>query len=235
MNKSNLPVPHKPYEVGYGKPPKETQFQKGRSGNPLGRPKGAKNKRKRGLADQVENMLLKEAYREVRINDEGGPITIPMMEAIIRSMAVKAAKGDHRSQKFFFGTVQKIEAEKEELRVALMEKFLVYKLDAEREIERRKRIGADCSDIIPHPDDIGFDPETFMPTLLGPAIPSEKKSFEKTYAVICNLKDKLEIVEEALESEIDEEEREELEELKNIAISKIRNLDKQIFGWRPKD
>ncbi|MBL4544643.1 MAG: hypothetical protein JKP95_01895 [Oceanicaulis sp.] len=27
------------YEVGYGKPPKATQFKKGQSGNPRGRPK----------------------------------------------------------------------------------------------------------------------------------------------------------------------------------------------------
>ena len=27
------------YEVGYGKPPKSTQFEKGVSGNPKGRPK----------------------------------------------------------------------------------------------------------------------------------------------------------------------------------------------------
>jgi hypothetical protein len=31
------------YEVGYGKPPKETKFAQGKSGNPKGRPKGSKN------------------------------------------------------------------------------------------------------------------------------------------------------------------------------------------------
>ncbi len=31
------------YEVGYGKPPRHTRFQPGRSGNPRGRPKDTKN------------------------------------------------------------------------------------------------------------------------------------------------------------------------------------------------
>jgi hypothetical protein len=31
------------YEVGYGKPPRDTRFPKGQSGNPRGRPSGAKN------------------------------------------------------------------------------------------------------------------------------------------------------------------------------------------------
>jgi hypothetical protein len=30
------------YEVGFGRPPKSSQFKPGKSGNPLGRPKGSR-------------------------------------------------------------------------------------------------------------------------------------------------------------------------------------------------
>ena len=32
------------YEVGYGKPPKDSRFKLGQSGNPNGRPKGSRNR-----------------------------------------------------------------------------------------------------------------------------------------------------------------------------------------------
>ena len=37
-------VPRPGYEVGNGKPPEHSRFKPGQSGNPRGRPKGAKNK-----------------------------------------------------------------------------------------------------------------------------------------------------------------------------------------------
>ena len=43
------------YEVGYGKPPKHSQFKKGRSGNPKGRPKGAK-----GFVASLKRVLSEE-------------------------------------------------------------------------------------------------------------------------------------------------------------------------------
>lgn len=35
--------PEEDYEVGYGKPPRDTQFKPGQSGNPSGRPQGARS------------------------------------------------------------------------------------------------------------------------------------------------------------------------------------------------
>src|ERR1700730_1205296 len=76
------------YEVGYGKPPCHTQFKKGRSGNPKGRPRGAKN----------SATLLNEALREpVIITHNGRRKTISKKQAIMMQIVNKAASGDHRA------------------------------------------------------------------------------------------------------------------------------------------
>jgi hypothetical protein len=76
------------YETGYGRPPRRTQFQKGRSGNSRGRPRGAKN----------VVTTIGEALREpVVINENGRRKMASKMDVIFKQVVNKAAKGDHRS------------------------------------------------------------------------------------------------------------------------------------------
>ena len=78
----------KDYEVGYGRPPKRTQFKKGRSGNPKGRPKGAKN---------VDSMLRETLLRPVVITENGKRRKITALEAFFRQTLKSALEGDSRA------------------------------------------------------------------------------------------------------------------------------------------
>ncbi|WP_170597925.1 DUF5681 domain-containing protein [Ruegeria arenilitoris] len=75
----------KEYEVGYGKPPKATQFKKGRSGNPKGRPKGAKG---------VNPSLKRELETKITVREGSHEIRISKAEAIAKRFTAGALKGD---------------------------------------------------------------------------------------------------------------------------------------------
>ena len=74
-----------PNRVGYGKPPRKHRFKPGQSGNPRGRPKGAK-----GLKAE----LRAELDEFVTITVEGKRRRIRKRRLIIKSLAAQAAKGN---------------------------------------------------------------------------------------------------------------------------------------------
>jgi hypothetical protein len=75
----------KVYKVGFSKPPKQSQFRRGASGNPKGRPKGTRN-----LATVLERTLREK----VVINENGVRKTVTKLEAAIKQLVNKAASGD---------------------------------------------------------------------------------------------------------------------------------------------
>lgn len=72
-------------DIGFGKPPKHSRFQKGVSGNPKGRPKG-----KRNLATVLERTL----QEKIVINENGIRKTVTKLEAAVKQLVNKAAAGD---------------------------------------------------------------------------------------------------------------------------------------------
>lgn len=77
-----------PDEIGYGKPPKATQFKPGHSGNPKGRPKGKTNVR-----TEIERLLLET----VEIHVGNRVRKVPRVVGMITSALSRAMKGDHKA------------------------------------------------------------------------------------------------------------------------------------------
>jgi hypothetical protein len=77
-----------PYKIGYGKPPKATQFVKGQSGNPHGRKKGTKN-----LPALFKELLAEE----ITVLEGGKEKRISSQEAIARRIRAEALKGKEKA------------------------------------------------------------------------------------------------------------------------------------------
>ncbi len=93
----NLPSKRADYEVGYAKPPVSTRFQRGQSGNPSGRRKGAIKKRTALPAlndERLKTIILEEAYRSISINDPNGQIDIPADLTLENRLLKESLNGD---------------------------------------------------------------------------------------------------------------------------------------------
>ena len=94
------PENERDYDVGYGKPPCHTRFKKGQSGNPRGRPPGAKNL----------STLLNETLNEpVVITENGGRKKVSKRQASLKQLVNEAAKGNWRALKLLVDILQGIE------------------------------------------------------------------------------------------------------------------------------
>jgi hypothetical protein len=74
--------------VGYKHPPKRRQFQPGKSGNPNGRPHGARN---------FKTDLREELSESISLREGGRDILISKQRALIKRLVASAIDGDARS------------------------------------------------------------------------------------------------------------------------------------------
>ena len=87
------------YAIGHGKPPAETRFQKGQSGNPQGRPRGTKK-----LVTLLGEVL---SQRSGLPRPDGSWMT--KAEAIFFSLASQATTPDLKAKKLLFDVIVKLQ------------------------------------------------------------------------------------------------------------------------------
>jgi hypothetical protein len=143
--------------VGFQHPPQHTQFKKGQSGNPKGRPK----KRDVGLggARSANALALKEAERMVKVREGEEVREIPAIEAVYRAQLKSATSGSPYAQRDIITRYELAEQERRERIREDCEFWNAY-------IERQREAIADAAangqpqpTPLPHPDDIVIDYE----------------------------------------------------------------------------
>lgn len=89
MNEQDQPPSNETlYDVGYGKPPKQSRFKPGQSGNPKGKKKGAKSYKS----------VVKSALNEkIPVRTPRGPRKMTKLEAMFRTVLNSALKGDPKA------------------------------------------------------------------------------------------------------------------------------------------
>lgn len=171
-------------EEGLGRRQNSGQFRKGQSGNPRGRPR-------KEVARPIliparfptREVLRAEASRTIAVNGASGRETLSIREAIMRALSLSALRGGVYAQRTI---LELLMAEDERLHRERKESFEFwqdYKQRCKAVFAEADKAGKDKPDLLPHPDDIKFNLDTFEVRFLG-AVDDGGRAAEK---IACEL------------------------------------------------
>jgi hypothetical protein len=123
---------------------------------------------------QIDEILLKELARIIKVNDAGGAVEMSALKVVVRSLLNNAMKGNVHAQKALLQVVPALEAREAERvaqRKARAEKVFDYVVDLKRTREQvwAAAEGGEPEQPWPHPDDILIDASERTWAIRGPA------------------------------------------------------------------
>lgn len=174
-------------DVGYGRPPKWTRFEKGKSGNPKGRPRKQAKPKQLQVGGQTDEVLRRELARKVKIKEGGATRTVSTLEVIQKSQLKSAAGGNSLAQREILKSARALDAQQAQAAEARaeaeqatlaqdrvdQERLFHYfaRLKRERAAEWDAALAAGRTEPDfpwPHPDDILIDASRRRYSLRGP-------------------------------------------------------------------
>ncbi len=162
------------YEVGYGRPPAETQFRKGTSGNRNGRPPGRKQPEAAAPPtptagrNALQQLIHDEINRPINLQENGETITLTAIQAAVRSVGIAAMKGRPHAQRAFLELAAKNQIEEKDRRTYARGLVAHYKANHAQAVEKFKRENPGKFCHLPHPDDVIFNEELGIMDFRGP-------------------------------------------------------------------
>jgi Family of unknown function (DUF5681) len=177
--KASKPAAKSPesYPVGYGKPPKSTQFQPGQSGNPSGASKKVRARKAEGLGSAFDQGLLEEGDRTLVVIENGKRTKVPIARAITRNLMFAAAKGDRSAQKLVLA--RELSAY-DRLQALKTERFgLLVQYVTNRTLASSPLASSNSPEVQswPHPADIELDYATCTGRVVGPISMQQAQPF----------------------------------------------------------
>ena len=92
-------MPDEDYEVGYKRPPKNTRWKKGQSGNRRGRTKGQLN---------LKTELLLELSETVSIREDGKPKKVSKLRAFLKGLTRDAIHSERGARELLASTIVRV-------------------------------------------------------------------------------------------------------------------------------
>ncbi len=213
----------KSYKVGYGKPPSHTQFAKGKSGNPNGRPRGSKNKPVDLQGWGFRDDFLREAGRQVPGQQEG---SLTMMQATVRRTFADAIRGRSRAQELILRQMAQFSSADQALEAEFIKSMMEAKASGEMELARRARLGLKNEpELVPHPDDILIDPETGTVSVRGLYSEDERKHYAELRAQAAVLRNYLVQLVEMIAAEKSASGRKAFKELRATILARLDEIE----------